>query len=198
MVRSWASTVLGRRVWPQYLLQQSSKHTGCFHMWPSGISLPELSAGVSGTPVHRSHSRGLSAPFIATASTSTRVTSGSSCDFNETCCPIPTSVFQMSPFIPLQAWLWLSSCPESFTGCLGEGTVMIALQNFGVPSERDPVGFPVAESQMASEPLKSKIPQEANACWQHHPEENSHPHLVVIAETNEKIDLGKSIQSRQR
>lgn len=75
---------------------------------------------------------------------------------------------------------------------------MIALQDFGVPSERDPVGFPVAESQMASEPLKSKIPQQVNACWQHHPEENSHPHLAAIAETNEKIDLRKSILSQDR
>lgn len=74
---------------------------------------------------------------------------------------------------------------------------MIALQEFGVLSG-DHLGFPVAESQMASEPLKNKTPQEVNTCWEHHPEENSHPHLAAITEANQKIDLGKSILSQVR
>lgn len=34
------------------------------------------------------------------------------------------------PFIPLQAWLWLGSHPQPSAGCLGLGTVPIALKDF--------------------------------------------------------------------
>lgn len=60
------------------------------------------------------------------------------------------------------------------------------------------MGIPMAECQMASEPLKNKTPQEVNTCWEHHPGEISHPRLGAIAETNEKIVLGKSILSQGR
>lgn len=37
------------------------------------------------------------------------------------------------PFIPLQALLWLASRPQPSAGCLGAGTVPMALQDFGSP-----------------------------------------------------------------
>lgn len=59
------------------------------------------------------------------------------------------------------------------------------------------MGFPKAESQMASGPLKNKTPQEVDTCWEHHPGENPHLHLAITVK-NEKIDLGRSILSQGR
>lgn len=60
------------------------------------------------------------------------------------------------------------------------------------------MGFCVAESQMTSEPLKNKTPQEVDTYWEHHLGENPHTHLAAITETIEKIVLERSILSQGR
>lgn len=75
---------------------------------------------------------------------------------------------------------------------------MMALKGFGVPLGKRPHGLPRGWEQMASEPLKNKTPQEVDTHWEHHPGENPHPPLGAITETNEKIDLGRSILSQGR
>lgn len=92
VVKSWTSKVLGRRVCPQYLLQEGSSHTGCFHgairKFPMLNCLQE-SQRHSFTGVIQEL---FQLSLTAAVSMSAWVTSSSRYNFDETCCPTPTLI----------------------------------------------------------------------------------------------------------
>lgn len=196
MVR--ASTVLGRRVWPQYICYRAPStqvvsmcgHEGFPSLGLSAGSQEHLSTCVIPEPFHLPFQL-LSAHPPESPVAPAVILLKPAVQFLLQC----LKCLHLSPCRPGSGYLLAHS--QSQFAWEKEGTVMIALQDFGV-LPGDHVGFPMAESQMASEPLKNKTPQEANTCWEHHPGENSHPHLAAITETNEKIGLGKSILSQVR
>lgn len=105
-------------------------------MCSSGAPSTKLSAGVSETLIHGCYSRA----FSATPSSHCQHTYLSHQQLQTW---LMKPVVQLLPYItdsndspqfnPLQAWLCLASYPQPSAGCLGGGTALVALQDFGSP-----------------------------------------------------------------